>query len=269
MSIEKYNSFPTDEDSIKELITEAETGNPHHQAKLSLMYMSGINIKQNLGKAVQLLELASREIWEVNRFYKAGRERNDSGAFYGLYLMWEFGWGVPVNIEIATKHLKQSAELGFSQAQFVLGLNFKCDYRGVEQNYLESEKWLLKSANQNNTGAYTALYHLYFEELKSSISYDLAFKYIKMAAENGWITDQLYCGKMYQNGYGVEQNNVEAFKWFYLAACQTIQAQYQIDEFLPNLNENEIQEGIELANSWIQNEQEKPDFTFERVPLKV
>ena len=47
-----------------------------------------------------------------------------------------------------------------------------------------------------------------------------AFKWIRLAAEQGHATAQMNLGVFYQNGWGVQQDEAEAERWFRLSAEQ-------------------------------------------------
>ena len=91
---------------------------------------------------------------------------------------------------------KARAEKGEAEAQFSLAEMY-VDGHGVEQDYVESFKWLRRAAEKGNVNAQ---------------------EWLRRSAENGHIGSQVFLGGMYTNGQGVETNYVEAFKWFRRAA---------------------------------------------------
>ncbi len=133
------------EDRISTLIKESEDNNHLAQAKLSLLYMEGVSVEQNLGKAFELLKKSSEDIYAINKVYKQASSENNAAAEYGLYAMWSEGWGVPRNVKIASKHLQKSAELDFPRAMYVLGLNYRANIYGVKEDLEKSYYWLHKA----------------------------------------------------------------------------------------------------------------------------
>jgi TPR repeat protein len=134
-------------DEVELLIQQSSENNHLAQAELSLIYLEGKQVEQNLGKAFELLEMASQDIYSINKVYKSATKTDNAAAEYGLYAMWSNGWGVPLNHKIATKHLKKSAELGFPRAMYVLGLNYRVNYLGLKEDLELSKYWLIKAAD--------------------------------------------------------------------------------------------------------------------------
>ena len=119
---------------------------------------------------------------------------------------------------------KRSAELGNSQAQYILGNKYchKHDY-DVEEDIKQAIYWYTKSADQGNADAQYALgdcytYRQYCEEPNPTE----AFKWYKKAAEQECADGkfQYKLGRCYERGYGVGQNMGQALEWYRKAAEQ-------------------------------------------------
>jgi TPR repeat protein len=90
---------------------------------------------------------------------------------------------------------------------------------GVQQNPVESVKWLRKAAEQDFVKAQYNLGCMY--NLGESVSQDHAeaVKWLRKAAEQGYASAQKNLGANYGNGQGVPQSDVEAFVWSSIAAA--------------------------------------------------
>ena len=77
-----------------------------------------------------------------------------------------------------------AAELGYADAQFVLGLQYR-NGMDVPQDYAEAARWLRRAADQNHAAG------------------------------------QFWLGRLYRDGYGVPQDLVSAHMWLNLASRST------------------------------------------------
>ena len=118
--------------------------------------------------------------------------------------------------------IKQAAEKGDAMAQHSLGFIHYKGLGGVPQDYAEALKWFLKSAEQG-----FALSVIYvFDMISDNRTYSVAGEYtdyengpwFRKAAEHGYAKAQFRLGRMYENGQGVPQDDVEALKWYRKAA---------------------------------------------------
>lgn len=91
---------------------------------------------------------------------------------------------------------------------------------GVEKNYAESERWYLKAiACSNNLGWGEAkLADLYRKGLGRPVDMKTAFKYSKIAADQGNVKGCCDLGDHYANGWGVEKDIGLAKKYYRQAA---------------------------------------------------
>jgi S1-C subfamily serine protease len=112
---------------------------------------------------------------------------------------------------------KADAEKGSDFDENLLGAMYEKGV-GVAKDSTEAEKWYRKAAEQGNPNyQYEAGY--YYERRKD---YEEAAKWYQRAAEQGNLLAQMSLALFYQNGTGVPKNNVEAYKWYNLAAAHSV-----------------------------------------------
>lgn len=249
-----WYEFPSTEPEVNELIDRVSAGDLGATAKLSLMYLNGYGVEQDINKGAQLLEVASKDIYSINMCYKTAARQNDPGGHYGLYFMFKFGWGVPQSDEIARKHLESAAQLGYSEAEYVLGEELKYWSGFGKADIRDAERWFLKAADHHCYPAYTALYHLYRKNpiLKNDKK---AVEWLRKACATGDSYNLDLLGWVYAKGEGVEVDPLEAAKWFYLAACQGDRmqkhSQNALDKLMLAMDDRSVSLAVEMANQWI------------------
>jgi hypothetical protein len=78
----------------------------------------------------------------------------------------------------------------------------------------------------------------------------------RKAAEQGFAAGQLNLGALYQNGDGVPQDNVQAYKWYTLAAAafplgpDHDRATRNRDQVARRMSPDEISQAQQLAAEW-------------------
>ena len=114
---------------------------------------------------------------------------------------------------------QKAAELNDPQGQVLLGL---CLYfgHGIKQNYSEAFKWIRMAADQGLARAQNYLGVCYDHGRGVKEDKKEAFKWFRMAAEQGYADAQSQLGYCYASGEGVEEDKKEAIKWFRMAAEQ-------------------------------------------------
>ena len=85
---------------------------------------------------------------------------------------------------------------------------------GVKEDDQEAVKWYRLAAKQGYTRAKTIIYDLAKKGVPP------ALRILKADAEKGVAEAQNKLGMMYDLGFGVPEDNKEAFKWYRLAAKQ-------------------------------------------------
>lgn len=122
--------------------------------------------------------------------------------------------------------LKIQANKGNSAAMLELGERL-LQGQGVDTNAVEGLDWIKKSAETGNAGAYLDLGMVYSNAIGVELNIPEAMKYYRKGADLGNADCQASLGLFYQAGEripgGVKADNVEALKWYRLAAAQNHQ----------------------------------------------
>lgn len=131
------------------------------------------------------LKITSREQIEAFQEYKHARQ-NDPKAQLNLGVMFEEGYTVPQNYNLAVLWYTKAAYNELPEAQYNIGRMYHTG-KGVPQDYNQAVKWYKKAAFQNHPEA------------------------------------QYNLGLMYANGEGVILDNYEAYAWLQIAIYNGVQ----------------------------------------------
>ena len=129
------------------------------------------------------------------------------------------GESVVQNYLEALKWLMVSAEQDNSSGQYYLGVMYDNGI-GIDENNEEAAKWYQLSAEQGDSDAQNNLGAMYHFGEGVPQNFQKAVEWYRMSAEQGDVTGQFNLGWMYDNGKGVDQNKEEAAKWYQLSAEQ-------------------------------------------------
>ena len=141
---------------------------------------------------------------------RAAAEEGDAAAQYDLGVMYAHGQGADQNHKKACKWYKRAAEQEHALAHQRLGIMYR-EGQGVKQNSKKAIAHLKRSLEQGNSNAQKSLTVTYAKE-----------------AREGDAESQNILGSMYYHGKGVKQSYEQAFDWFQMAAEQGhAGAQYQ------------------------------------------
>ena len=117
----------------------------------------------------------------------------------------------------AVIEFKKSAELGYAKSQFKLARALEKG-KGVDKNLTEAQKWYEKAANQGLDKAKAGLAKFLLKHGNDDKS---AVELLEIAASNGHAKSQVKLGKLYDSGKATGWGKPKiAFKWFKLAADQ-------------------------------------------------
>ncbi len=154
---------------------------------------------------------------------------------------------------------RKAADQGHIEAQFQVGTMYAAG-RGTAQNYYRASEWLSLAAGLgNHRGAQFALGNLYFHGRGVPHSYGQALGWYRKAAAKGHPVAQHVLGLMYKEGWGLDRDPVEAFKWFSLAIPKRAEIQAQEanydpvrerEKLLVSMNRSQIERADRLVKDW-------------------
>ena len=143
--------------------------------------------------------------------------QGDPRAQYGLARLYFGGEGVPQHYQKALYWFEKASETGHGPAHMYIGLMHERGL-GVRRNLLAAAEWYKKSIEWSRvTEAHYRLGRLYLHGLGTPDNISLAFDLLETAAHKGHRLAQFHMGAIFDQGWGVDQNYVEAFKWYILA----------------------------------------------------
>jgi TPR repeat protein len=111
------------------------------------------------------------------------------------------GKGVPQNFEAALTWFRAAAGRGSTEAQLYLGIMYD-DGDGVARDRVAAAKWYRKVADKDPS---------------------IASVWLRFDADQGSPEAQFALGLLYAKGLGVQQDYVQAYVWFSLAASKNVE----------------------------------------------
>jgi hypothetical protein len=153
---------------------------------------------------------------------KAGK--GDAIAQFNLGVCYFFGRGVATNYTESIEWIRKSADQGFAQAEYILGVAYtKGDLGLLPKDEAEAVKWYRKAAEQGLADAQYCLGTIYFsgktvaQKGDGSLTIDIneAEKWYLKAAEQGQVDAQTKLGFI---NLFLKQNYAEADKWLQKAS---------------------------------------------------
>jgi len=148
---------------------------------------------------------------------QAGAAKGDAEAEFYLAKIYAGGMGVPQDYTKAAEYYQKAADQGYGKAENNLGILY-LQGRGVKQDQTEAIKWLEKAATQGLSLSQTTLASILINEEGAS---QQGLELYQKAAEQGEVNAQVRLGNVYYFGTNeVKKDNIEAAKWFRLAAAQ-------------------------------------------------
>ena len=145
--------------------------------------------------------------------------KGDASAQYEVARRFGLGQGVEQDFEKAVMWYMQAAAQGFAPAQYRLATLYERG-RGVEKSLQRAMVWYQRAAQLGNVKAMHNLAVVSTALDRNNPNYQAAVYWFKQAASYNLADSQFNLAILYQNGVGVPQNLVEAYRWFSLAARQ-------------------------------------------------
>jgi len=125
----------------------------------------------------------------------------------------------PPDYTNALKWLQKAAELGDSEAQYILARCYNNGF-GVQKNGKEAFSWATKAVEKGHVNAQNILGVCYLNGSGVDKDEAEAVKWFRKAAEQGFALAQVNLGDCYLDGKGVAKDETEAVKWYRKAAEQ-------------------------------------------------
>ena len=182
---------------------------------------------------------------------KIQAEAGDAQAQLSLGFYYDTGKGVKRDGMEALKWYKKSAEQGNALSQFNVGSKY-FEGNDVNKDYNEAFKWFLKSAEQGNSYAQLYVGAIYFKGVSDAKTNSVeAVKWIRRSANQGNADAQGCLGEAYQNGEGITQDYVEAYKWYALSAAQDGPGTESRNAIIPLMTPEQIAEGQRRSAAFV------------------
>ena len=203
------------EKAMAMLEVEYARGNAYAAYDLAGMYLNGLSVDVDKGRADQLYVDALRSFTAVE-----GVTHNPY-LQYRIGKMYRDGQGTEKGLQAAAGWFRRSAAQGNQFAQYALG-NMYYNGAGVEQNYDAAIRYYGLAADQDNTFAQYALGMMYREgvgvrpdEVKADGLLAAAYKgFVKIEEDTKDEKIQYRLGRMLESGIGVNVDLTAAVKYY-------------------------------------------------------
>ena len=172
-------------------------------------------------KGIEILNQNRYDTVGLNYLKRAADANNvDAQNLLGhIYIEQHYDYGLDVNYSEGTKLILKAARKNHPQSQATLGYLY---HNGVwfMKNDSIAFHWYNKSAIQNNVHAQGELGLMYLNGEGTRINLQKAIFWLSKAAKAGYARAQINIGLIYLNGSGIKKNEKMAIMWFRKAARQ-------------------------------------------------
>lgn len=228
----------------------ADNDYPYANTRIAQYYEDGLLGKEDYTSALEQYRIAADAglpdaIYHVGRYYKYAvgipenpeialdcfRRAAQNGSALGMVELalayeQEYG-GTEFDADKAMAYMEEAANKGYAYGQYKLGTYY---YYGLKDVDLQKAKYWFEKSNEQGY-PYSALmlgdYYLYNVEGKDEPDYGKSFGHYQQAAGQGIVSEGL--GICYEYGFGVDTSEVEAFKYYTLAANENyVAAKYRL-----------------------------------------
>ncbi|KAA6182479.1 protein kinase [Thiohalocapsa marina] len=189
--------------SLLSFKTLAAEGNASAENMVGEMYLEGLGVNKDVGKALQ--------------WFRKAADKGSPEAQLNIGYIYDLGLvGVEDDLE-AVRWYRKAADQEYPEAENMLGRMYQ-EGEGVEQDMSAAVSWFRKAAEKNLAVAQYNLGLCYQEGSGVEADSESAVDWYRKAAEQGIPNAENMLGRMYQEGEGVEQDLFEAVSWFRKAA---------------------------------------------------
>ncbi len=169
-----------------------------------------------------------------------------------LGVMYYVGQGVAQDHEKARHWFTKSAEQGYSDAQFNLGVMYSDGKDATDEDKKMAVHWFTKSAEQGDPNAQCRLGLMYDGGEGVTEDDEKAVYWFTKSAEQGDAIAQFRLGLMYDMGEGVDQDYVQAHKWWDIALANGVEkAKKTLARVEKQMMQEQIAEAKSLAREWM------------------
>lgn len=174
----------SDHAQVKQLIKQAEMGNPTVQYELAERYYLGEDVARDYVQA---------RYW----FERVAPHHRD--ARYALGTMYLEGKGGEMNAEKALKWFESASEAGHIKAQYQTGLMYQYG-QGTAVDEAKAFSWFQKASRAGLPDAQAKVGIFYYQGIGTKQDLDLAYSHFKQLADEGHPNAQYNLGVMYEKG---------------------------------------------------------------------
>ncbi len=178
-------------------------------------------------------------------------QRGDAKAQFELGVRYAEGrGGLARDSKVAAQWFSKAADQGMTLAQYRLGSFYEKGV-GVERNYERARSLYEKAASAGNARAMHNLGVLFVENGDGWPDYASAAAWFHKAADLGVRDSQFNLAVLYARGMGLEQNLVQSYMWFSVAALQgDPEAGRKRDEVAARLDERDLAAAKSMAEAF-------------------
>jgi len=215
------------------------------------------NCENMLGGMFQFGYGVNIDINKAIDYYTKAAEKGHSFAQYNMGRLYYKGQSVPQDYSKAITWFTKSANQGYHDAQYYLGIIYQNGY-GTTQDYMKALEWYKKSALQGNQYAQGNLGDMYFKGQGVPQDYLQAKEWYEKSANQGYAHAQSNLGWLYETGNGISKDYTKAIEWYNKAAAQDDQfAQSQLAAMY--LIGNVVPKDYQKAKFWYEKIANKGD----------
>jgi len=150
---------------------------------------------------------------QAAEFYRKAAEIGVIPAMTAYGNLLSLGLGIAKNPVEAQGWYIQAAEMGDSQAQFLVGRNYERGTGGLAKSYKMAVNWYRKAAKGGNSDAMNNLAVMLSLGEGVRRDFSMAVKWYSQAAQNGSGDAMFNLGGLYDEGNGVEKSSTLAARW--------------------------------------------------------